>query len=378
MEKMWFQDPVTNTSRLITAFFVFDDKGKRIDRIALDTEGPKAVPESCYSCHKGYTDANNNPQGGQYLPWDINLLENFPGKPTLAQQLEKFRKLNRMVWHDASIQYDPNDLTQYRKKSLKDLIEGWYGGAPLIGTFYDNDRLPNDTWYSKVPDQNIPAENCATVPLPEVCKTYFTERFLHKNIYAVYCRSCHVSQGIGQDVTKATDTNTTGLDWDKGIAFWNDAFRVVCGTPTSPVNPLSLMPHAELTYNRFATDIINFTDGTSATPKARLCATPPPKPDTYVEVINNNCLGCHSGMSPSGGLSFSGNIRDAVVNKTANSAKVLVTPNDLANSWLWQRIIDINTGIMPPAGIMAGPDTDPATPLGIIRKWILDGAPNQQ
>ena len=69
-------------SRSIVAFYVYvpadgqptpvrpaDSDLVRTNRITLDTEGPKSVPESCYACHMGYTSAGNNPVGGTYLPW---------------------------------------------------------------------------------------------------------------------------------------------------------------------------------------------------------------------------------------------------------------------------------------------------------------------
>ena len=50
------------------------------NQIKLDGEGAKSVPESCYACHKGYTSAGGNPVGGEYLPFDIDAFEDWPGK----------------------------------------------------------------------------------------------------------------------------------------------------------------------------------------------------------------------------------------------------------------------------------------------------------
>jgi mono/diheme cytochrome c family protein len=253
MERMQFVDPVSHASRLITAFFAYNAKGKRVNAVPLDFEGPKSIPESCYACHKGHTDSNGNPVGGQYLPWDLGLLGNFPKGQSIGAQTDAFRRLNHMVWKDASLVYAPNKL---RQPSLNELIGGWYGGEPLPGTSFNKDYIPN-TWYSNSASASV---DCSAEPIP-VSKAC-TERSLYKDIYAVYCRTCHVTQGEGQDV--GTDPNVKSVVWTTALDFLTQADQTVCKNPDEK----KLMPNAELTRNKFHSDIVK---GTGKTAQEILC-----------------------------------------------------------------------------------------------------------
>jgi mono/diheme cytochrome c family protein len=297
---------------IVTAFFVYDTNGHRVNQLALDSEGPKAVPESCYACHKGYTSAGGNPVGGQYLPWDIDLLEDWPGRPKKNDQLDAFRQLNRIVWRDASLPYQRQILnpstnpptvvrkeTTARKVSLVELIEGWYDGPPFIDHSFVGDRLPKLTWF----DSDIQSGACDVVQTPrgfelvnaEKCNRFARQRFLYKNVYATSCRSCHVAEGPTQDVNE----NFDGLDWTEAAVFHDQAYYQICDSPTSLT-----MPHAELTFDRFNNDVITTTDGRAATAKDRLCGEPLPdgfvrnnraNKDTGKMVFDSKgCNGCHT------------------------------------------------------------------------------------
>ncbi len=37
-------------------YYVYAPDGRRLNAIALDSEGPKSVPEVCYACHGGKHD----------------------------------------------------------------------------------------------------------------------------------------------------------------------------------------------------------------------------------------------------------------------------------------------------------------------------------
>lgn len=203
------------------AFFVFDAAGNRVNQLNLDSEGPKAVPESCYACHGGYSHAGN-PHGGQYLPFDIDALRDWPGHPTREDQLEDLRRLNRIIWSDAKY-YGPKD-------ALTDLIEGWYGGPPYAGTSYDSRRLPADSWYTD--PEALTAPTTATK-----IRDHNIEAFLYTDVYGTYCRLCHVAQD---------------LDWQDAQAgdFARAAYNHIC----IPGNNTPRMPHAEVTFNKFIND----------------------------------------------------------------------------------------------------------------------------
>ena len=291
MERMRFTQGVHD--RDIVAFFVFDKDGKRVNRIALDGEGAKAVPEQCYGCHMGRTDpfgADGNgdntvglgvPAGGQYLPFDIASFENWPGQPTLSDQAFEFNRLNKHV----------ANASKNRKDSIEQLILGWYGQEPGDFVHVDdtyNGRVIPETWYTD-------PEGFQEIGSPEF-DFFFQERSLYDNVYRRYCRTCHVAQGEAQN-----NYPTRGVDWEKATNFCADAQRVACSDSFTP-----RMPHAEHTFNRFKTDILNFTNGTSATPEQVLCGDPtanpprekpictPPEADG-VQLYTTNCSAgsCH-------------------------------------------------------------------------------------
>ena len=316
MERMNF------LGRTIVAFFVFapaggptpvrpaDSELVRTNQIQLDKEGPKSVPESCYACHRGYTSPGGNPVGRQYLPWDLDLLKDWPGRPKRNAQLDAFRRLNRIVWSDASPPYqrqilnpaNPSQVlkeeTIARKASLVELIEGRYDGPPFIGQSFVADRLPNLTWF----DPDIQSGACDVVQTPggfeladaNKCNRFTRQRFLYKNVYATSCRSCHVAEGPTQDVNE----NFDGLNWNEAAVFYDQAYYLICDSTTSLT-----MPHAELTFNRFHDDLITTTDGKVATAKDRLCGEPPEgfvpqnrANDTSGEMVftSKGCTSCHT------------------------------------------------------------------------------------
>ena len=208
------------------AFFVFDKNGNRINQIQLDSEGPKSVPESCYACHNGYSHGSRH-YGGAYLPFDVNNLKDWPGHPTLASQANNFRLLNRVAHFDASY-YSGAD-------PIVDLIEGWYGGAPNIGSTYNENNLPknNSNWYT-----NSAARHYS--PTHSDYKQYQVEKKLYTDVYSDYCRMCHVAQD---------------LDWQQANAgdFAWAAYNHIC---TDKVNN-PVMPHAEVTFNKFTKDKVH-------------------------------------------------------------------------------------------------------------------------
>ncbi len=262
MERRW------RSGTTYIAFYVYDAAGNRINYAPLDTEGNKAVPYSCFACHKGYIAPSGNPYGGSFLPFDINLFENWPGKPTIASQLDDLRRLNYMVWSDTNT---PDGLGGKRNADIAEEIEDWYGGAPFYGTSYSEYGHPPNEWFSQVKSSGTPvngsgvAQNCATSPMPHACKLYFYERSLYANVYIKYCRSCHMAQGPVQD----TSPSSQGVVFKTAALFGTYGKNAACSGAKS-------MPHAELTDERFRTDVLNFTNGTSKTPEEVLCNTPAP------------------------------------------------------------------------------------------------------
>ncbi len=285
-------------SKTIVAFFVFDKDGKRINQIGLDSEGPKSVPESCYACHGGLSHFGSPQEGGQYLPWDIELLKEWEGHGTLESQAESFRKLNKIAWSAAN---------QSNKAEITTLIESWYDGAPFIGTVFDN------TPFHEIADQKlVPKDESKKdwftdakgyldlAVISERRDRYFRERSLYDNIYTKYCRSCHVGQ-------------RTRTDWGNALPFNVAAYRRICGNPKER----PIMAHAELTDDRFSNEVHTFVHGDTSTGLEILCDEPPtftPEQVTDGESAFAGCLGCHSVDNPphptGGNISCSTQVRN--------------------------------------------------------------------
>lgn len=207
---------MSNNYGMFVAYFVFDSEGNRINQIPLDSEGPKSVPQSCWACHGGYGHGSTF-FGGNYLPFDVNALEDWPGHPTRASQVEQFRSLNYIVWRDA--EYLANN------ENLTDLIEKWYGGAPFSGTTYKNAAAPS-SWVTN--PSGALSQNAG------VYKKHKVETYLYQDVYGKYCRMCHVAQD---------------LDWQDAHAadFALAASNHLCNDAAN----FPAMPHAEVTYNDF-------------------------------------------------------------------------------------------------------------------------------
>lgn len=197
------------------AYFVYDSAGNRINQIALDSQGPKSLPESCWACHGGYGHGYTF-FGGNYLPFDVDKLQDWPDHPTRASQANQFRALNLIVWNDAEYLAHNSNLT--------DLIERWYGGIPFAGTSYTHASTPL-TWVTDATGGS--SQN------KQVYKKHKVENFLYQKIYGEYCRLCHIAQD---------------LDWQDAHAldFTLAAYNHLCTGDNSPT-----MPHAEVTYNDF-------------------------------------------------------------------------------------------------------------------------------
>ncbi|MEO8575732.1 MAG: hypothetical protein ABI556_03490 [Gemmatimonadales bacterium] len=71
--------------------------GHLADRVSLDTEGRKYVPQVCLSCHGGkFNTKTFKVDGASFLPLDPGLLA-FSSSAAKAAQQEKMRKINAMI-----------------------------------------------------------------------------------------------------------------------------------------------------------------------------------------------------------------------------------------------------------------------------------------
>jgi hypothetical protein len=145
-------------------FYVYRDQASGEELFldpALDTEGPKAVPQMCMACHGGrYSSSDNRVKGASFLPFDLLNFE-FSSDPSLNRktQEDKFRELNGLVKLTT-----PDPLNPVAK-----IIDWMYlNKVDVAGTAA----------------QNLPAPGWLADP---------GHRALYQSFVRPYCRSCHVA-----------------------------------------------------------------------------------------------------------------------------------------------------------------------------------------
>jgi chitobiase/beta-hexosaminidase-like protein len=201
-------------------FLAFDPQtGLLLNTVDLDGRGQKTIPAACTACHgvpaqaavaNGSRQASN---GGLYIPFDEANLR-FSSQVGVRQQDEDLhiKALNQIVLRGQQSLPRGNEIQQ--------LILGWY---PLTSN-PDDEQYYVPTAFQGINDIGA------------------------YNIYAQYCRSCHISNGVkwpytvnGQTVAAfpvATAENLLHAFHDSGLC-----------TP----GPTNVMPNAKVTFDRLWT-----------------------------------------------------------------------------------------------------------------------------
>jgi hypothetical protein len=216
------------------AYYVYAPDGRRLNAIALDSEGAKSVPDVCYACHGGSPDAAGNPTSGAFLPFDLDALIPWQAKGlTLEAQEPEFALLNLMIFQD-----------DHSGGRIHEAITHWYKGVPTGSSQFED--LPPETWFTN------PKGYEGTL---EQLNQYWHEYGLY-TAYASNCRLCHVVDEPGRD----RFADAQGVI--KAIIFEGWAKSYICGGFTfPPANPRdavnapllaagTIMPNAEVTLYR--------------------------------------------------------------------------------------------------------------------------------
>ncbi|MFO1369006.1 MAG: hypothetical protein U1F46_08420 [Marinagarivorans sp.] len=321
---------MSNANGSFIAYFVYDAQGKRINQIALDNEGAKSVPESCWACHGGGKTTGAY-FGGNFLPFDLDNLSDWPGHATRAQQEARFANLNQLVW---------NDTTKVTKNAaMQSLIENWYGGQPTSASVYKTAEPPL-SWltYPTWVDQT-------TVEYRNRMKL---ERSLYQDVYARNCRMCHVAQE---------------LDWQlgKGLDFAFAAQTHICKTGRKPT-----MPHSELTYSLLFNDKKYQLPAFEASSTYVAPSTNPTGPFSAFELLcsqlpinyaggasfigktlfgSKNCSGCHT-LNQTGTSSLGGDLacKGSYLRQNMGAVNAVMSSIQLSLSDMANIAAYINTG----------------------------------
>jgi hypothetical protein len=207
-----------NSGQPFIRMLVFNPAGNLAAAVDLDGRGPKQVPNACSACHGvpyGETPPTGYPQPeGQvsYIPFDEgNLLFSTVSGPTPTVREAQIKALNMIVLNGAGA------VTT----ALSELINGWYANGSATQKLYAPPGLLNPTL---VPDPPQTALNAYGVYL---------------DIYAPFCRSCHVANHAGYDPPE-NDAQMFSLFNTANVCSPNPASNTV-------------MPNSKVAFDRFWT-----------------------------------------------------------------------------------------------------------------------------
>ncbi len=239
-----------DTDPYFTQFYVFNKRGERIIDPILDDHGPKLSPAVCLVCHGGASNdltylSNGGNLGARFIPFDLDA-EEFSSRPgyTRADQELAFRKFNEAVlltWEDAAAQYPPGDPAP-----VPQLIEGWYGGPGLPGTFNGSATLPG--W-----DVSPEARDLYHKVFAKSCQTCHSQREPSRN-YSTYAKFFAAKSLIEQRVF---EEGAMPLSQRGSLNFWlsyphqpkilADWLGTQLRSPGTPVPRLSVTPSTVVT-----------------------------------------------------------------------------------------------------------------------------------
>ena len=182
----------------------------------LDSHGDNvSIPQNCMNCHGGsssYDPVTHSGSGARFLPFvpEAFIFSDAPGF-SLAEQQEKFRRLNQLVASTT-----PEAATQ-------EWLDGVYrtaGGINTPGSQIDPGFIP-EGWRDSAASEQV-----------------------YRHVIAPYCYGCHASQ-IGPAGNGAFDFSSATTFRSLGPTIWS----AVCGSPEDPAS--HRMPNAEASQKRF-------------------------------------------------------------------------------------------------------------------------------
>jgi len=202
-------------------FVVYNDRNNLQYSAQLDNKGFNTqIPGNCLQCHGANSTycgsppcppTPGDPTGGLhevrnafFLPFDLDAFKYFSADPddklSRARQEDGFRALNRMVRFHSSLQFSP---------VATELIEGWYGGDLRGGRF--NGDFVQEGW--RIGNRTKQLQNGQ----------------LYKKLYAIACRTCHLSYIDGND-----PANVLPLSFNDPDSFIARAEDAMCGDHHMP------------------------------------------------------------------------------------------------------------------------------------------------
>jgi hypothetical protein len=228
----------TQTDRV--QFYVFGtlnndaNDGALLNAAALDSEGAKATPGLCLTCHGGRYDATaHKAENASFLPFDdpTYIFSTTAAQLLESSQREAIRQLNQMV-----------ETAAFARPTISQLIDGWYawcGGVSKSGCYIDDVGHP---FYPNQPCAANADPSSTSCGWPVTWGGANAQSF-YQRVPRLYCRTCHVAQANYFNVNSFTDwTNQSGL-----------IQSFVLASQSNPPQP-NYMPFAQVPYNAFWQD----------------------------------------------------------------------------------------------------------------------------
>ncbi|MGB8509414.1 MAG: hypothetical protein WCD76_13575 [Pyrinomonadaceae bacterium] len=349
----------------VVKFFVYNADGTQLLKAAnLDGVGARPVPQLCMVCHNGeypggpvgsgtptFNSRNDVKMGSRFLPFDLHFYTFGAAPFDKASQQANFKSMNEDFVRLVDTQ-DPTSISA--STDIKEIVDKMYTGGPNQ-------------------DENFVAAGWNATPL---------DRGMYKDVVARTCRTCHSANVFASLTFDQTSEVRSILGQTESRVC--DDYVMPHAKVTNRIFWLSVGPHMPAQLQAFGDSVAATTPGTGWT--GQRCgeftpggSTPASPYDPIQAIFDANCTACHSGGSPSAGLSLAGGVSyGQIFNVNSNEAAGIkrVQPNDFNNSYLWRKVDGTQaavggSGSRMPLGQPQLSQADRDT----IKNWILAGAP---
>lgn len=194
-------------------FYVFGADGKRLNAADLDGRGAKFSPGLCVVCHGGtkfYSNGAKGDLGSLFLPFDLGSF-GYPSAYPRSTFEDEFKAMNAEV---LSTTVAIRTAEGESSPAIKELIEGWYGGAGLPNATQNDGFVPAG-WLT--PDKSA----------------------LYTGVIRPSCRACHI-------------TRSGTVNWaNSGFAIGIPGFNTYGSSLKYFINSAVTMPNALVTHHNF-------------------------------------------------------------------------------------------------------------------------------
>jgi hypothetical protein len=222
-------------------FYIFSNQNKKnpsdindgdlANFAPLDSEGNKALPGLCLTCHGGSYDGTAHlAQNSSFLAFDAPTYIFSTTNPSISEtaQREAVRQLNQMV-----------EPAAYARPTISQLIDGWYawcGGVSKPSCYIDDTNHP---FYPNTACTATADPSNTSCGWPATLGGINAQSF-YQSVPRLYCRTCHVAQANFFNMDSF-------VDWATYAPTIKSLVLASQNTPPAA----NYMPFAQVPYNAF-------------------------------------------------------------------------------------------------------------------------------